>query len=382
MPTALTITGVAPSGAEHLNLISIPSFPVLKAGEVLLKTLAAPINPIDLRAGYDGILEVVESVDPAFAPGDVRALLIFNAFRAQIRAILKMGACVAWAILEDTVSGLRPGDWIIQNGATSVVAQLVIQMARLRGFKTISVIRDRSADDFTEKKRKLEALGGDIVVSEGELERGEVADVLTGKNIALALDCVFGESGQRMAELLSPGGTFVAFGQLSGANSTITLTMNLVFFKNLTFRPFRLSKALAARSDEEMDQMLEKIIGMFNSGQIKVPELDVVHWNDGKPAELSQKLRGAVEQAQSAMIGKTKTIFGVRGTRTFCAPMDQDLNGLKPDGKIHLYHHCYALYQDSANKYKSNNMDTTYTEADTFPRYMRYSNPGDVEEAQ
>ncbi|TDL26479.1 NAD(P)-binding protein [Rickenella mellea] len=347
MPTALTFAGVAASGVDHLNLITVPSFPPLKTGEVLLKTLAAPINPIDLIVlkggypvkpkstidgasvpGYDGILEVVESADPAFAPGDVvmpkehgfgtwRTHAVARAADLQrvprtdprVGAILKMGACVAWVILADAASALKPGDWIIQNGATSVVAQLVIQMARLRGFKTISVIRDRSADDFTEKKRKLEALGGDIVMSEGELERGEAVDLFAGKNIGLALDCVFGESGQRMAELLSPGGTFVAFGQLSGANSTITLTMNLVFFKNLTFRPFRLSKALAARSDEEMDRMLEHIIGLFNSGQIKVPELEVVHWDDGNPAELSQRLRGAVEHAQSAKIGKTKSIF-------------------------------------------------------------------------
>jgi len=38
---------------------------------------------------------------------------------------------------------LEKGDWILQNGANSGVGQNVIQLARIRGFKTVNVIRDR-----------------------------------------------------------------------------------------------------------------------------------------------------------------------------------------------------------------------------------------------
>jgi mitochondrial enoyl-[acyl-carrier protein] reductase / trans-2-enoyl-CoA reductase len=38
---------------------------------------------------------------------------------------------------------LREGDWVVQNGANSGVGQNVIQLARIRGFKTVNVIRDR-----------------------------------------------------------------------------------------------------------------------------------------------------------------------------------------------------------------------------------------------
>ena len=38
---------------------------------------------------------------------------------------------------------LEKGDWIVQNGANSGVGQNVIQLARIRGFKTVNVIRDR-----------------------------------------------------------------------------------------------------------------------------------------------------------------------------------------------------------------------------------------------
>ena len=38
---------------------------------------------------------------------------------------------------------LKEGDWIVQNGANSGVGQNLIQLARIRGFKTVNIIRDR-----------------------------------------------------------------------------------------------------------------------------------------------------------------------------------------------------------------------------------------------
>jgi mitochondrial enoyl-[acyl-carrier protein] reductase / trans-2-enoyl-CoA reductase len=38
---------------------------------------------------------------------------------------------------------LKEGDWVVQNGANSGVGQNVIQLARIRGFKTVNIIRDR-----------------------------------------------------------------------------------------------------------------------------------------------------------------------------------------------------------------------------------------------
>jgi trans-2-enoyl-CoA reductase len=40
-------------------------------------------------------------------------------------------------------ANLKKGDWIVQNGANSGVGQNVIQLARIRGFKTVNIIRDR-----------------------------------------------------------------------------------------------------------------------------------------------------------------------------------------------------------------------------------------------
>ena len=38
---------------------------------------------------------------------------------------------------------LKEGDWVVQNGGNSGVGQMAIQLARIRGFKTVNIIRDR-----------------------------------------------------------------------------------------------------------------------------------------------------------------------------------------------------------------------------------------------
>lgn len=50
-------------------------------------------------------------------------------------------------MLEDFVK-LKAGDVIVQNGANSAVGQSVIQLAKLRGVKTINIIRDRYETTF------------------------------------------------------------------------------------------------------------------------------------------------------------------------------------------------------------------------------------------
>ena len=38
---------------------------------------------------------------------------------------------------------LEPDDWVVRNGANSSIGQNVLQLAHIRGFKTINIIRDR-----------------------------------------------------------------------------------------------------------------------------------------------------------------------------------------------------------------------------------------------
>ena len=127
---------------------------------------------------------------------------------------------------------LRPGQSLIQTGATTAVGKLVVQLAASRGVATINIVRDRaSAGELSRVKEELVKLGGGdpsttVVLSESEVSgkrsarelplpgpfRGTESDLPPP---ALGLNCVGGSAASSAMKLLSPGATFVTYGGLS-----------------------------------------------------------------------------------------------------------------------------------------------------------------------
>lgn len=315
--------------------------------DVHIRFLAAPINPQDLMViagkypvqpehrhagepipGYDGVarIERVGSAVSVLAPGNhvvprahglgtwrshatvpASSLLRVSATLDPIAAsLLKMGCGPAYLLLNSGARELRPGDWVVLNAATGVIAQMTIQFAKLRGCHTISVIRDR--DDVDSSRQQLRVLGADTVVTESELAApGAVASLAEGKRIKLALDAVFGESGERLAALLSPGATYVNYGSLGGAvGVSIPLTQELLFWKQITFKNFRLSQALSQYSQPEQEDLLAYFGDLFNRGSLQTPAVDRVAWEAGPGLE------EVVLQALEDASGQSKRCVGAR----------------------------------------------------------------------
>lgn len=57
-------------------------------------------------------------------------------------SMFNVNPCTAYRMLKDFVA-LKPGDTVIQNGANSAVGQLVIQLCKIWGIKTVNIVRDR-----------------------------------------------------------------------------------------------------------------------------------------------------------------------------------------------------------------------------------------------
>src|SRR5204862_7281729 len=55
-------------------------------------------------------------------------------------AMLRINPPTALLLLTDIVT-LKPGDWVIQNGANSAVGRIVIRLARARGINTVNGVR-------------------------------------------------------------------------------------------------------------------------------------------------------------------------------------------------------------------------------------------------
>ena len=62
----------------------------------------------------------------------------------QQLAMMTVNPPTALLMLREFVA-LQPGDWVIQNAANSAVGAYLIQIAKLRGLRTVNVVRRESA---------------------------------------------------------------------------------------------------------------------------------------------------------------------------------------------------------------------------------------------
>jgi len=100
---------------------------------------------------------------------------------------------------------LQPGDWVVQNAANSGVGRSLIALAKLRGLKTINLVRDEAT--FAE----LKAAGADVVHVDNDDAVGDVRAVIGDARVALAVDSVGGPGVSRLLGLLSDGGQLVSY---------------------------------------------------------------------------------------------------------------------------------------------------------------------------
>ncbi len=169
--------------------------PPLAAGQALVKVLAAPINPSDVLTltGEYGMLPPLPAIGGNEGVGRVEQLGEGVKHLKVGQTVLLPVGCGTWvthlnapadkliplpdadpqqlammtinpptaSLLLSQFVDLQPGDWVIQNAANSGVGGYLIQLAKLRGFKTINVVRRESA------VAGVKAEGGDVVLVDG-----------------------------------------------------------------------------------------------------------------------------------------------------------------------------------------------------------------------
>lgn len=281
--------------AEVLRVVELP-LAQPASHEVVVKMLAAPINPADLNSiegkypikaplpatpGMEGagvVIEVGAAVrdlatgtqvilphnfgtwrEIAVLPAD-RLVAVPREIEPIQAAMLKVNPITAWRMIHDFVS-LGSGDWLIQNAANSGAGQCVIQIARELGLKTVNVVRR------PELVEELHSLGGDVVLVDGENLRDEVA-VATGKApIRLALNAVGGENGLRVAKCLASDGTMVTYGAMS--LQPLCIPNGMLIFKNLRFTGFWVNKWYEAATPEERGETFKPLFDMAKRGLLR-----------------------------------------------------------------------------------------------------------------
>ncbi len=177
-------------------------------------------------------------------------------------AMIKANPPTALLLLRD-FAALQPGEWVVQNAATSAVGRHVIKLARAQGVKTINIVR-RSEDVPT-----LEAIGADLVVVAGEDLGARVHGAIGQAPVRLGLDAVGGRASLHLADCLSDGGIIVNYGFLSG--DPCMIRPHHLIVHGITLVGFWLVQRLFRRTRDEIEAVYREIAQLIIDGVIEAP---------------------------------------------------------------------------------------------------------------
>ncbi|CZR62853.1 probable enoyl-[acyl-carrier-protein] reductase 1, mitochondrial precursor [Phialocephala subalpina] len=345
-----------PSDVLSLHTHSIS--PSLPSSQLLLRTLATPINPADINqiqgvypskppftnllgtsspsavGGNEGCFEVMSagSSIKSVTKGDwvIMKHTGFGTWRthalAEEKQILKVekeglnplqvgtvsvNPCTAYRMLKD-FEMMEEGDWFIQNGANSGVGRAAIQLGREWGLKSINIIRDRPDAEATQAmKDELLRLGATKVVTESELvEKGFLEQVKEWTNggrehIKVGLNCVGGKPTGALVKCLSQSGHLVTYGGMS--KQPLQLPTAALIFKDLKFSGFWVSRWSDA-NPEGKKKTVDEILEMTRTGRFKDIPVQELKWDwETEEGTLKEAVQGTL---QGFRAGKGVFVYG------------------------------------------------------------------------
>ena len=279
-PRAITYTQNG-SPADVLRVTTLPSLPAPSPAQIAVKFLLSPYNPADMNVvqgvyparpqtvdvngvqhslgGNEAVAEVVQvgegvkHLQPsdrvimgASQLGTWRSSALLNssdviklppspAVSTVHAATLAINPPTALRMLTDYVE-LRPGDYVIQNGANSAVGTSVIQIAKSMNVHTINLVRERGSREETESLvQELKNMGATHVLTNEQLindaknARRTIKEWTQGKDLKLALNCVGGQETTELVKTLAEGAHLVTYGAMS--KKPLSISPGLHIFK-------------------------------------------------------------------------------------------------------------------------------------------------------
>jgi len=157
--------------------------------------------------------DVDDDLSAQLSVNPITALLITRVVleiaRNRPGGVLRLSA--AEKVLTEVHEARDDAGIVILSGAGSIVAKLLAAMLREKGFTCLGTVRSQAVADALSA-----AIGITVVATENPDWQNQLRAAANGRTTFAALDCVGGETGNAMLELLSPGGTLLSYGALSG----------------------------------------------------------------------------------------------------------------------------------------------------------------------
>jgi trans-2-enoyl-CoA reductase len=190
---------------------------------------------------------------------------ISDKIKVEDAATLAVNPATAYRMLADFAT-LNKGDVVIQNGANSAVGQAVIQLAALRGIKTINIIRDDG--DYDQTVQHLKNLGATIVCTDYYVGSAKFKELISDLPAPkLALNCVGGKTSLEMAKVLGKKGVHVTYGGMG--KEPVAVGTGSLIFHDITLKGFWLSQWVQDSTVQERAAMLEELAGLMEAGKLR-----------------------------------------------------------------------------------------------------------------
>lgn len=304
---------------DPLHVVKMREVEVPEVGnqEVLVRMLAAPVNPADINTiqgkypvkvtlpcipGNEGVgfVEKVGEEVSDISPGNKvivtkpvqgtwRNIAVFDKTVLRLipdnvglveAATLTVNPCTAYRMLSDFKPVKEKGLVVIQNGANSACGQNVIQICKAWGVKNVNVVRNRP--DIDELKSYLKSLGATYVLTEEELRSTPIFKDKKVEKPSLAINCVGGKSSLEMLRHLQHSGCMVTYGGMS--REPVTIPTSAFIFKNLAFYGFWMTVWNERASPDAKEAMMSELITMITENKLKAPVHKMVKFDNFQDA--------------------------------------------------------------------------------------------------
>ena len=283
--------------SQVIECVDAPNPNDPKEDEVLIDVLACPINPADVlniegkygvkaqlpaRLGAEcvGKVKKIGSSVTDLKIGDIvlpldrenwvqqkivhknNLILLPNNIDPIQLSMLKVNPATAYLMLTKYVD-LKEGDWIIQDAANSGVGHCLIRLAKMKGIKTINIVRRKEVKD------ELLQIGANAVIEDTDNMSVEVKKIIGDGQVKLAIDAVGGDIVLRLGDCLVDEATILNYGLLSGKN--IEISSYQTVFKRLILTGFWLMPWLQNMNKKEIFDMYNYLAGLIASKELYVP---------------------------------------------------------------------------------------------------------------
>ncbi|MFD1675874.1 zinc-dependent alcohol dehydrogenase family protein [Alicyclobacillus fodiniaquatilis] len=295
--------------------------PVPKAGEVVVRMIACPINPSDLIPiygayahrirlpavpGYEGV-GIVSDIGPGVCAAwlgkrvlPLRGEGTWQTFVcAPVQWIVEIPADIddeaacqlyinpitAWVICKEILH-IGRGDVVAINAAGSSIGRIFAQLSRFFGFHMIAITENRRHTDDLYAHGALQV----IAVPSGRSAAEAVLQATGGRTITVAIDSVGGQDGASLIRSVRPGGTFVSIGSLAGKQVNWG---RLCHEAGVKAKLFLLRHWIADVSVDTWHSTFKEVMRLLQTDRLKLPRAGTCFGlNEVKAAVIAAEARG------------------------------------------------------------------------------------------